>query len=168
MKITQEYLALNRELHARGEYGVSGSRWAPTVLQVADMLGTRDILDYGCGKRTLEQALGFPIRNYDPCIAGLDAPPEPADLVACTDVLEHIEPACLDEVLDDLERVTRKIGFFVIANRPAKKVLADGRNAHLIQEDVDWWRARLERRFAMHQIGVKSEEYVFVVRRIAA
>ena len=83
-------------------------------------------------------------------------------------MLEHIEPACLDEVLDDLERVTRKIGFFVIANRPAKKVLADGRNAHLIQEDVDWWRARLERRFAMHQIGVKSEEYVFVVRRIAA
>jgi len=168
VKITPEYLALNRELHARPDYGISGSKWAAPLLKIAEALGTRDILDYGCGKRTLEQALGFPIRNYDPCIAGLDAPPEPADLVACTDVLEHIEPACLDEVLDDLERVTRKIGFFVIANRPAKKVLADGRNAHLIQEDVDWWRARLERRFAMHQIGVKSEEYVFVVRRIAA
>ena len=168
MKITPEYLALNRELHAKGGYGLSGSKWAAPVLKIADALGTRDILDYGCGMRTLEQALGFEIRNYDPCIEGLDAEPQPADLVACTDVLEHIEPDCLDAVLDDLKRVTRKVGFFVIANRPAKKVLPDGRNAHLIQEGLDWWRGRLERRFAMHQIGVQEDEFVFVVRRAAA
>jgi len=165
MKITPEYLALNRELHARGEYGVSGTRWAATVLQIAGMLGTRDILDYGCGQRTLEQSLGFAIRNYDPCIAGLDTPPQPADLVVCTDVLEHIEPACLDEVLDDLQRLTLKAALLVIANRPARKTLPDGRNAHLIQQGRDWWLKRLALRFSIHQIEGNDTELVFIVRK---
>jgi hypothetical protein len=164
MKISPEYLALNRELHRTGEYGVSGSQWAPMVSQLAGMLGTRDILDYGCGQRSLERGLGFAIRNYDPCIEGLDAPPAPADVVACTDVLEHVEPECIDDVLDDLKRVTRKAGFFVIANRPAKKTLADGRNAHLIQQGREWWVPRLSRRFATHQVEGTATEIVVIVR----
>jgi hypothetical protein len=165
VKITPEYLELNRLLHANGEYGVSGTRWAPHVLQIADMLGTRDILDYGCGQRTLEKSLGFPIRNYDPAIAGLDAPPAPADVVVCTDVLEHIEPECIDEVLDDLKRLMLQGGIFVIANRPAKKFLPDGRNAHLIQQGRAWWLPRISRRFAIHQIEGNETELVFIVRR---
>ena len=90
MKITPEYLEQNRKLHEGGYYGLPGQRWAKTVLNVCEVAGSRDVLDYGCGQRTLEKSLGFPIRNYDPCIPGLDAPPEPADVVACTDVLEHI------------------------------------------------------------------------------
>jgi hypothetical protein len=165
MKITPEYLALNRELHARGNYGVSGARAAPTVLQIADMLGTRDILDYGCGQRLLESTLGFPIHNYDPCIPGVDAPPQPAQLVVCTDVLEHVEPACLDEVLDDLQRLTLNAALLEIANRPAKKTLADGRNAHLIQEGRDWWLARLAPRFTIHQVAGTEGELVIIVRK---
>jgi len=164
MKISPQYLALNRELHRTGGYGVSGSHWAPMVSQLAQMLGTRDILDYGCGQRSLESTLGFPIHNYDPCIEGLDAPPQPADVVACTDVLEHVEPECIDDVLDDLKRVTRKAGFFVIANRPAKKTLADGRNAHLIQEGREWWVPRLSQRFGIHQVEGTETEIVVIVR----
>jgi methyltransferase family protein len=164
-KITPEYLELNRKLHATGDYGVVGSKWAPVVLQFCDMLKTRDILDYGCGQRTLEKTLGFPIRNYDPCIPGLDTPPEPADFVACTDVLEHIEPECLDAVLDDLRALTREAALFVIANRPARKVLADGRNAHLIQEGMDWWLPKLSSRFRIHQAEGTPQELVIVVRR---
>lgn len=165
MKITPEYLELNRRLHASGEYGVSGSRWGATVLQICSMLGTRDILDYGCGQRTLEKSLGFAIRNYDPCVAGLDAPPEPADIVACTDVLEHVEPDCVDAVLDDIMRLTRMAALLVIANRPARKFLPDGRNAHLIQQGRDWWLPRLGLRFTIHQIEGNDTELVFVVRK---
>jgi hypothetical protein len=165
VKITPEYLELNRQLHATGEYGVSGSRWGATVLQVCEMLGSRDILDYGCGQRTLERSLGFPIRNYDPCIAGLDAPPQPADIVVCTDVLEHVEPACIDEVLDDLKRLARKAAVLVIANRPARKSLPDGRNAHLIQQGREWWLARLGLRFSIHQVEGNDSELVFIVQK---
>ncbi|HEX6635841.1 MAG TPA: methyltransferase domain-containing protein [Usitatibacter sp.] len=164
MKITPEYAALNRELHRTGEYGVSGSRWADAVTQICAMLGTRDVLDYGCGQRSLEKALGFPIRNYDPCVEGLDAPPQPADIVACTDVLEHVEPACIDDVLDDLKRLTRKAALLVIANRPARKTLPDGRNAHLIQQGREWWLPRLAQRFTIHQVEGNETEIVAIVR----
>ncbi len=126
--------------------------------------GSRDILDYGCGQRTLERDLGFAIRNYDPCISGLDAAPDPADLVVCTDVLEHIEPECLDEVLDDLQRLTRNAGFFVIATRPAEKTLPDGRNAHLIQEPLGWWMPKLTARFEVTQLKEMVGEFAVVVR----
>jgi 2-polyprenyl-3-methyl-5-hydroxy-6-metoxy-1,4-benzoquinol methylase len=110
---------------------------------LCDEYGTKDVLDYGCGKRTLETALGFEIANYDPCIPGLDSPPKAHDIVVCTDVLEHIEPECLDAVLSDIRRCTKRVAFLLIATRPAKKFLADGRNAHLIQKDEKWWSERL-------------------------
>ena len=164
MKITPDYLEQNKQLHATGGYGISGTRWAKTVVNVCDSVASKDVLDYGCGQRTLERDLGWAITNYDPCIEGLDAPPEPADVVICTDVLEHIEPDCLEDVLDDLQRVTRRIGFFVIASRPADKVLPDGRNAHLIQEPKEWWLPRLSRRFRISQVKDMTGEFAVIVR----
>jgi hypothetical protein len=168
LKITPAYLEQNRRLHESGEYGVQGWRWAPPVLQLCADLKTRDILDYGCGQRSLEQALGFAIRNYDPCIAGLDAPPEPADIVVCTDVLEHIEPDCLDAVLDDLARVTRMAGLFLVNTLPAVKFLPDGRNAHLIQQPKSWWLPRFEKRFRVSQVRDLQGEFAVIVRPLAA
>ena len=164
MKISPHYLEQNRRLHETGQYGASGGRWAGPVLQLCSDLGTRDVLDYGCGQRTLEKGLGFPIRNYDPCIPGLDAPPGPADIVVCTDVLEHVEPECLDAVLDDLKRVTRNAGLFLIATRPAEKTLPDGRNAHLIQEPQSWWLTRLQQRFRVSQVREMPGEFAVIVR----
>jgi hypothetical protein len=163
MKITPEYVDLNRQLHSEGLYGISGWRWVKTVASICETIQTRDVLDYGCGQRTLEKGLGFAIRNYDPCIEGLDAPPTPADLVVCTDVLEHIEPDCLDEVLDDLRRVTRRFGFFVIATRPALKTLPDGRNAHLIQEGEEWWLPKIAERFEIQKIDRVEGEFLVIV-----
>jgi hypothetical protein len=75
----------------------------------------------------------------------------PSDLVACIDVLEHIEPQHLSDVLDDLARITQ-IGFFSIHTGAAKKRLSDGRNAHLIQQPASWWLPHLCRRFEIHQL----------------
>jgi hypothetical protein len=165
MKITPEYLVYNKQLHAEGRFGFTGSRWAQTIQQLCAMLNTRDVLDYGCGQRSLEKSIGFPIRNYDPAIEGLDAAPEPADLVACTDVLEHVEPECLDDVLDDLQRVTKQAALLVIANRPSSKALPDGRNAHLIQEGSGWWIPKLQKRFLIHHVHELSEEMIIIVRK---
>ena len=110
----------------------------------------RDVLDYGCGRRTLEKQLGFAIRNYDPCIPGLDEPAPPADVVVCTDVLEHIEPELLDNVLDDLQRVTIGVGVFTVHTGAAGKVLLDGRNAHLIQQPPSWWLPKFMERFELN------------------
>lgn len=144
MLITPEYLAIQQAFHQqRDEYGRSGHKWADHVRQFSDQLQSRDILDYGCGKETLQRALPFPIRMYDPAIPHLSATPEPTDFVICTDVLEHIEPECLDDVLDDLARLTKKLLFIEVATRPAAKFLPDGRNAHLIQEPMAWWLPKI-------------------------
>ena len=164
MLITEEYKKLNAELHSKeASYGASGHQSAGTVADIAHRLQTSDILDYGCGKGTLRAALGFPIHQYDPCIPEFSAPPEPADIVICGDVLEHIELNCLDAVLDDLQRVTKRAGVFVIANRPAKRTLSDGRNAHLIQQPLSWWQPKIEERFEIYRIKENKFGFVFFV-----
>ena len=75
------------------------------------------------------------------------APPAPCRFVACIDVLEHIEPHLLDNVLDDLQRVTAGVGVFTVHTGAALKVLPDGRNAHLIQQPPEWWLPRFMERF---------------------
>lgn len=132
---------------------MGGAKYGPTIKQLCDAAQSTDVLDYGCGKRQLEKALGFPIQNYDPAVEGLETC-VPADIVCCTDVLEHIEPECLTAVLDDLRSCTLKVGFLTIAMRPAKKVLADGRNAHLIQQNAQWW---IE---ALWDAGFKIRQFV--------
>lgn len=74
--------------------------------------------------------------------------PASAGIVVCTDVLEHIEPACLDEVINHMRALMRVAGYFVIATRPDEsKLLSDGRNPHLIIKPGDWWRSRLSSAF---------------------
>lgn len=144
MLISPEYLKQQHDLHADGDYGTSSSKWAGMICDLANANSFTSILDYGCGKGLLKKSLqGANIAEYDPCIEGKDSPPASAELVVCTDVLEHIEPDCLDNVLDHLQSLTMKTGFFVIATRPAKKILSDGRNAHLIQQPHEWWLPKI-------------------------
>jgi hypothetical protein len=165
--ITPEYCEQNKQLHKdKPEYGTSSKRWGKAVATIANTFGAEYILDYGCGKGELKWALeNSPfVKEYDPCIEGKDQIPEPQDMVVCTDVLEHIEPDLIDNVLDDLKRVTKKVGFFVIDTEPAIKTLPDGRNAHLIQEGVDWWLPKLMQRFQLLNMDATSREIVVVVK----
>jgi 2-polyprenyl-3-methyl-5-hydroxy-6-metoxy-1,4-benzoquinol methylase len=84
--------------------------------------------------------------------------------VACTDVLEHIEPDQLDKVLDDLKRLVKQAGVFVIATGPAKKFLDDGRNAHLIQEGAAWWLPKIMARFDLMKFQKLAHEILVIVR----
>jgi hypothetical protein len=152
MNATPEYAELQRQFHvARPDYGISGMRYADNVQQIAQRMRTRDILDYGCGKATLQKNIPFPIQNYDPFVPEFSARPQPADLVVCTDVMEHIEPQFVDSVLKDIQSLAKQAVFFQIATRPASKVLPDGRNAHLIQENGNWWLARILPLFDIRQ-----------------
>lgn len=145
--ISPEYCELQKQLHTSQVYGVSGYRRVDDVLAMMAEFKATSVLDYGCGKGIIKSCLGDVIREYDPAVEGKDGPPEEADIVVCTDVLEHIEPEKLDNVLEHIRTLARKAVFVNISTAPAKKILADGRNAHLIVEDADWWRERLAVRF---------------------
>ena len=161
MLISEQYRELNAELHARNpRYGTSGEAWAPAIAQVAESYGARTILDYGSGKGTLAQALPagmFDVREYDPAVAGKDGEPQPAQMVACTDVLERIEPEFLDHVLNHLCEMTENVAFLVVATALAQKTLADGRNAHLIVEPARWWLPKLIERWDIQSFRTRPE-----------
>lgn len=153
--ITAEYRQMQQVLHENPHYGVASVEFAPLVADLVEVLGARQILDYGAGKGRLGQELRkyvqrpLEIHHYDPAVEAWAAPPQPCELVACIDVLEHIEPELLDNVLDDLRRLTLRAAIFTIHIQPAKKFLPDGRNAHLIQQPAAWWLPRILQRFEL-------------------
>lgn len=162
--ISKEYLEMNKQLHnSNPNYGVGGGKRADVVLKLSDSMDTKNILDYGCGKGLLAKKLPFPIWEYDPAIPGKSTSPRPADLVVCTDVLEHIEPELLDNVLQDIARCTLKTAYLIIATRPAQKTLADGRNAHLIQKGSDWWKQRLSKYLDVAKVIETKDKELHVV-----
>lgn len=150
-----------KKLHAerkdtRKPYGTTGGRNGGP--QVRDILNSyngvwvQSVLDYGCGSGTLVKMLKEEVRpklryyEYDPAIPGKDRPPEEQfDMVVSTDVLEHIPPDDLDDVLAHIFRLARRSVYLLIACDPCGITMDDGRNAHLIQEGYEWWAGKLDR-----------------------
>ncbi|WP_088347767.1 MULTISPECIES: 6-hydroxymethylpterin diphosphokinase MptE-like protein [Rhodomicrobium] len=151
MLISDDYRRLNRELHETNpHYGNDNFGWSRFAKQLVQGGGYLTVLDYGAGKGNLKIALSdlpVSVQEYDPAIEGKDGEPEPAELVVCTDVLEHIEPENLNAVLRHLRELTQKRLFVTISTRLAGKTLADGRNAHLLVKPPVWWRAKLLKYF---------------------
>lgn len=149
--ITEPYCEMQRELHAKPQgYGGKGYKWIPTVAALLTRFDAWSVLDYGCGKGSLTERMkrdrvfsAIRFSDYDPAIEGKNHMPGFADLVICTDVLEHIEIDRLDNVLGHLRQLARKAVFVVVALDEANKILSDGRNAHLILESPEWWQDRV-------------------------
>lgn len=165
MLITPEYQALQQKFHEdRPDYGTSSPRHVDFIHDIAQKMGTRSILDYGCGKAGLQKGLPFPITNYDPCMPEYSQRPVGKfDIVVCTDVMEHIEPACVESVLLDLQSLTGQVLFLNVACRPASKFLPDGRNAHLIQESPSWWLKALLNYFDLTSFQVGKGEFTCIL-----
>lgn len=155
--ITEEYRELQQELHQNPNYGVASLAFAPIVAELIRQAGVRSVSDYGAGKKNLLKGLtqagisAIQYLPYDPAFPAYGVP-QAADLVCCIDVLEHIEPELIDNVIDELARITTGLGFFSIHMGPAGKVLSDGRNAHLIQKPSSWWLPKLVQHFEILQL----------------
>lgn len=163
-----EYAALQKQFHVeRPDYGVSGHRYADYVASLAKSLKTTDVLDYGCGKCTLAKALPFPIQNYDPFIPEHNRVPSPADLVVCTDVMEHIEEVFVNSVIREIADLAKQAVFFQIATGPASKTLPDGRNAHITQHPGSWWMQRLCSHFEPVCFEYGGPGFIFVGEKLA-
>ncbi len=152
--ISAEYQSQQQHLHETTEYGTMAQHYGPLVSQMVEKLEITHLLDYGCGRKmgltkTLSVKHKLTYQGYDPG-AGLEelaTAPIPAQMLCCIDVLEHIEPDYLENVLNHLAALTEVVAFITIHTGPAMKVLTDGRNAHLTQEPIEWWLPKLTDRF---------------------
>lgn len=173
MLYTPEYAKQQEKLHAKGNYGVTAHKYGQMVSQIIDKLEIDHLLDYGCGSnlsltKTLAPNRDFKYQGYDIGVPEYAGEPIPADMVTCIDVLEHIEPDYLDNVLDHLEELTEVVLFASVHMGPAGKTLEDGRNAHLTQKPIEWWLPKFMERFALQTVQVVSPVEFFVIAQNTA
>ena len=156
MLISNEYRKLNTKMHRTtpGWGAGAGKKWGWMVEDLMLSYDTTSVLDYGCGKGHLQQKIRH-VTCYDPNVPQFANLPAPHDIVVCFDVLEHVEPECIDDVLEHIRDLTKVVTFLNIATRKGSKkhTLPDGRNAHLIVEDTEWWKNKLEKLFMIRNIN---------------
>lgn len=151
MLYSEQYQKQLQQHHNETKWGTGGARWIAKVIEriIKLELVNPSILDYGCGQGRFETAWrqinpNAQVQSYDPGRKEFNTAPSPADYVICTDVLEHIEPHCVIDVISHLHQLTQREILLNISCKPAKHVLPDGRNAHLCIQTTEWWNDILQ------------------------
>jgi hypothetical protein len=145
--ITKDYIHELKKIHKKDEDWGTGPRG--NIIRICNFLyanNVKRLLDYGCGKgENLGWFLPIVVTNYDPAIPEWSRCPKAEDYLLCTDVLEHVEPAYIENVIEHLVSKFNKKAFLSIPLKKSKKLLSDGRNAHLIVKPAFWWIELLQR-----------------------
>lgn len=151
MTISKQYQNQLVSMHAsrphNKKWGTTGGRNAGLDV-VRGLTGRGDVktvLDFGSGQGTLGKVVTAHLpylewHEYDPGIPGKDILPDRTfDFIVSSDVMEHVEPDELDNVVA-WQRAHAKRGMLHhIACDPCGLTLPDGRNAHLICEQLPFW-----------------------------
>lgn len=150
---SNEYITQLKELHARRDRPRGfGGKIKPLGLfhSYVEQWQPKTALDYGCGKGTIleHNKLQYPNidwEGYDPAVIEYSTVKKQTyDLVFSNDVLEHIEPEYVTNVLEHINTLADKFIWLRIDTKPARKVLQDGRNAHISLNSSDWWKREIE------------------------
>lgn len=119
-------------------------------------------LDYGCGKSNLSEIMlskkNIKTYKYDPAIkefSKLDKSLK-VDLVANCDVMEHIPEHEIDQLLENISKISNNI-FFNIYLKEAETILPNGENAHCTVKPKYWWRKKIKKYF--HNITIIPTTY---------
>lgn len=144
MSYSQSYQKTLKELHQSKAFG-NKSGIPKEVIDCIEKYQVTSFLDFGCGKGYFLEALkakypSIEIHGFDPGNNNFQTLPDKVDMIYSSDVLEHIEPDKLEETIKDLKLRCSKVMYHLIACHPAKRIMNDGRNAHLIIHLPEWWR----------------------------
>ena len=154
--ISKEYL--NKIVDFReNKYKTWGGAVSTKVPQIYKYIVQEDcksVLDYGSGnsdfKKTVENLYpdyDFKIVEYEPSIPDLNVDPDVCDMTICVDVLEHVEPDKIDNVLSHIQEKTNKLCFLSICVVESYGEFNDGTNLHILVKPVEWWTEKLNEKF---------------------
>lgn len=158
---TDEYAAMQRQMHEAGNYGLWGDldiefvgRAIVPVYQ--NIRRPVTVLDYGAGSGVLGDELEklfklVSVTRYDPFAPRWRDGAEPGihDIVNCSDVMEHVEPQCIENTLKYIADRTRYVATFCIGIEEADKLLPNGDNAHISLRSPQWWARKLQKYFVV-------------------
>lgn len=146
------------DIHQNTPFG-KRAKIPPYLKEFIEEKKPNSILDFGCGKGNLIKVLTESYPNiktfgYDPANPEFDIPLRAVDMMISTDVLEHVEPDNINNVISILH-TNSPLQYHLISCAPAKLILPDGRNAHLIQESPEWWKDK----FLQAGFSIIKEDY---------
>jgi len=163
--ISDEYKKALRGLHESVPQWGNGPRGH--ILRICKWIyeeRVEDLLDYGCGKgKNMPLMLPVRVTNYDPGVPQWEADPRACMHLMCLDVLEHIEPEYIEEVLAHIASKFKKSAMLSVSMTEAKDTLPDGRNAHLLLRPVSWWLEMLDKFFTLKQVEFQTNNIVVFV-----
>ncbi|MDY4841478.1 MAG: methyltransferase domain-containing protein [Alphaproteobacteria bacterium] len=147
-----------KQLHkSDAEFGTSSPLYYREVCLAIDFLKPKSVLDYGCGKGLLLEQLKkkYPeifFYGYDPGVEGKDTlPVKTADLVINTDVLEHIPENEIEDVVNQISKISSNV-FFGLHHALAGAKLPNGENAHCTVRPTFWYFNLFDRYFKIQTI----------------
>jgi len=180
--LTTNYKKQLDYLHRKNKMGKNSKRKNPKLFEIPIFLEKyhpNTILDYGCGSGSVVDMLSKMyqlVDGYDPCVEKYsNYPNQTYDVLISMDVLEHIEPDYLDENLKNIDLLFSKAAYLDIHTSASPTFLPDGRNAHLIQEQPNFWRNKIQSNMSVKIIeefwrepvkkGAKILNYVFIIEK---
>ena len=117
------------------------------------------MMDFGCGKAYpyTQRNLGKlffvdDILLYDIGIERYSRKPKQSEftsVISC-DVLEHIPEELIDETFSYWYHNKMEFVFATIAAYPANATLSDGTNAHVNQNNWEWWHKKIKQHITCH------------------
>ena len=158
-KTAESEAAKYAEMWTKPEYRVysPGEEAAPAIRKwLGDPCA---VIDFGCGTGRLTAILGkhgYSVTGIDHVdVRETEVPFVKATLWGlpksifaeggvCCDVMEHIPPERVDEVLSGISRQTRRV-YFTISDRPDSLGSLIGEQLHLTVQPYEWWQAKLSK-----------------------
>lgn len=164
MLITEEHKRISSEHHLNNpKYG--GGNYSDLEIARVRSLGKdykiKTILDYGSGKGVLKKTLLrecplFKVWNYEPAL-DIDQR-QPVDLVWCKDVLPHVEPECVDDIIQDIEKYCQKVLYIQIYTAPSKTLMGD-QDIRRITKPMEWWLEKMDN-FMVMKIDIQKDKFI--------
>jgi|ETNmetMinimDraft_21_1059911.scaffolds.fasta_scaffold184022_2 2-polyprenyl-3-methyl-5-hydroxy-6-metoxy-1,4-benzoquinol methylase len=150
---------------------------ASIVYKYMAITRSNSLLDYGAGYGAFKQAikkyqlstnyrqhrLDLNVHEYEPGVVGKDEDPPICDVTVCFDVLEHIEPNKIDNVLQHIYDKTRKWAYVSICTVPARKTFPDGQNLHLLVKESSWWLEKFKSNWDMLEVTITTGHVILLL-----
>lgn len=174
---TEGYAVLQRQMHEAGNYGQWGDFNVEFVGRAIvpvyhNVRRPVSVLDYGAGSGALADELEklfrqISVTRYDPFAPRWRDGAEPGvhDVVNCSDVMEHVEPQCVENTLKYIAARTRFIATFSIGIEDAEKTLPNGDNAHITLRSPQWWARKLQKHFVVVEAVGNDTEVKFTCQK---